>query len=40
VRRVVFVDEGLPESGHGVILTYYCDLSEFVDEPWAREHES
>lgn len=35
---VVFVDEGLPESGHGVILTYYCDLSEFVDEPWAREH--
>jgi micrococcal nuclease len=28
----------LLESGHAVILTYYCDLSEFGWEPWAVEY--
>ncbi|MFQ6107753.1 MAG: thermonuclease family protein [Thermoplasmata archaeon] len=32
------LNKELLESGHGVILTYYCGLSEFGDEPWAREY--
>jgi endonuclease YncB( thermonuclease family) len=28
----------LLENGHAVILTQYCDLSEFGDEPWAVEY--
>ena len=28
----------LTESGHAVILTQYCPLSEFADEPWAVEY--
>ena len=32
------LNEELLDGGYGEILTYYCDLSEFGGETWARRH--
>ncbi len=32
------LNEELLEGGHAVILTQYCDESEFGDQEWAREY--
>jgi len=32
------LNEELLDSGHAVILTQYCAVSEFGDEPWATRH--
>lgn len=34
----VVLNEALLESGHAVIDTRFCDVSEFASEAWAKEH--
>lgn len=32
------LNEAILEEGHGTISTYFCDESEFSDEPWAQKN--
>jgi len=33
----IILNEEILESGHAVILTKFCSVSEFADEPWAQK---
>ena len=34
----IILNEKILEKGHGQIITFHCNQSEFNDEPWAKKY--
>ena len=34
----IMLNEKIIEKGHGQLSTFYCNQSEFYDEPWAKKY--